>query len=310
MPERVRAESAQFAVPAPGLGRRAFQFQQARQPVADGAAVDPPAALIAEQGRPVTHPRADLIQIPVQDQVEPVEHRHPPRPRAGSLGALAEPHMQLPERPAAEMNIRPVQHRCLISAQPGQIQGPEQRIIPARGSVLPRAGDPLPQETEELLQPVRRRRRGRRRGVRTDMPRGVELIHRVGQPDPERGLDRGSLARDQERVKVLEHLHIQTAGRGRQPLRGQLADHPVHILPGHLPGRAAAGSQEPLQRPRPVADVSSLKPRATSEASKALRHSSWKAAGSRAGPTAPAAAPPAPPSTTRSPIRSTHLAPP
>ena len=216
--------------------------------------MDPPAALIAEQGRPVTHPRADLIQIPVQDQVEPVEHRHPPRPRAGSLGALAEPHMQLPERPAAEMNIRPVQHRCLISAQPGQIQGPEQRIIPARGSVLPRAGDPLPQETEELLQPVRRRRRGRRRGVRTDMPRGVELIHRVGQPDPERGLDRGSLARDQERVKVLEHLHIQTAGRGRQPLRGQLADHPVHILPGHLPGRAAAGSQEPLQRPRPVAD--------------------------------------------------------
>ena len=86
------------------------------------------------------------------------------------------------------------------------------------------------------------------------MARGVELIHRIGQAHPERRLDRGGLARHQERVEVLEHLHIQTAGRGRQPLRGQLADHPVSILPGHLPRRAATSSQEPPQRARPVAD--------------------------------------------------------
>ena len=254
VPQRVRAEPAQPARLAPGHGRSLLQLQQAGQPVADRAAVDPAAALVTEQRRPVPHPRADLIEVPAQDQVQPVQHRHPPRPRPGGLSALAEPHVQLAERAAAEMDIRPVQHRRLISSQPGQIQRPEQRVIPAGGGVLARTGDPFPQKGEELFQPLRRRRRARRRGVRPDMPRGIELIDRIGQADPERGLDRGRLARHQERVEVLEHLHIQPAGRGRQPLRGELADHPVHVLPGHLPGWPAASGQEPRQRARPVAD--------------------------------------------------------
>jgi hypothetical protein len=37
------------------------------------------------------------------------------------LRALAEPHMQLAEKAAAEMDIGPVQHGRLIGAQPGKI---------------------------------------------------------------------------------------------------------------------------------------------------------------------------------------------
>ena len=155
VPERVRAEPGPLPLPADGPCRGVFELEQAGQPVADRAAVDPATALVTEQGPPIAHPRADLIQVPAQDQVQAVQHRHPPRPRPGGLGTLAEPHMQLPERPAAEMDIRPVQHGRLIGAQPGQIQGPEQRVIAARGRVLTRAGDPLPQEREEVLQPLR-----------------------------------------------------------------------------------------------------------------------------------------------------------
>jgi hypothetical protein len=160
--------------------------------------------------------------------------------------------VQLSERAAAEADIGPVRHRCLISAQPGRIQGPEQRVIPAGGSVLAGAGDPFPQEAEEVFQPLGSRRRAGRPGVRAGMPGGVELIGRVGQPDAERGLDRGGLARDREPVEVLERPHMQTAGGGRQPPGRELADDPVDVLPGYLPGRAAAGGREAPQRARPV----------------------------------------------------------
>jgi hypothetical protein len=83
MPQRMRAEphpAGLAAVASPGGGL--FEIEQAGQPVADSAAVEPAAALVAEQRRAVTEPGTDLLQIPHQDQVQAIEHRHPPRPRA------------------------------------------------------------------------------------------------------------------------------------------------------------------------------------------------------------------------------------
>jgi hypothetical protein len=67
-----------------------------------------------------------------------------------------------------------------------------------------------------LLWPIRSlpAARARRRADRQESAptcRGVELIDRAGQADPERGLDRGGLARNQEQVKVFERLNVQTA---------------------------------------------------------------------------------------------------
>ena len=83
---------------------------------------------------------------------------------------------------------------------------------------------------------------------------------------------------------------------------GELSDHPVDVILGYLPCRAAARGQEPPQRAAPVVIVTSLNPRATSEVSNACMHSSWNAAGSRTGPLVSAAAA-NPPRTTRSPFR-------
>ena len=116
-PQRVRAE------PVPGRG--AFQLQQVAQPVTDRATVQPPAGLISEQHRRVREPRPHIAQEPLQQHVQAIEHRHPPRPRPRRPGSLAEPHMQLAERPPAEMQIRAVEHRRLIGAQPSVIQSPE-----------------------------------------------------------------------------------------------------------------------------------------------------------------------------------------
>ena len=110
------------------------------------------------------------------------------------------------------------------------------------------------QEVEEVFHPLRARRRARRRGIRAHMPGSVELIYRISQADPEYRLDLRRLARDQERVEALERLHVAPAGRGRQPLRREPGDNPVNVLPGDLPRRAAASSQEPLQGARGVAD--------------------------------------------------------
>ena len=251
VPQRVRAEPypARFTA---AIGGSLLQVEQAGQAVADRAAVDPAAALVAEQRRAVTEPGTDFLQIPPQDQVQAIQHRHPPRPRAGCPGTLAEPDMQLAERPPAEVHVGPVQRSGLLRPQPGQIQRPEQRIVPAGRRVLAGAGDPLLEEIEELLHPRRARRRAHRRGVRADMPGRVELIHRVDQPDPEHCLDLARLARDKERVESLERLHVATAGRGGQPLGAQPRDNPVDVFPGHVPRRTAAGGQGPFQEPGTV----------------------------------------------------------
>jgi hypothetical protein len=80
------------------------------------------------------------------------------------------------------------------------------------------------------------------------------LADRVLDPDAERRLDLRGLAHRQERVEVLERLHIAPAGRCRQALHGELADHAVDVLPRHFPRRAPARVQEPLQRAAPVDD--------------------------------------------------------
>jgi hypothetical protein len=86
------------------------------------------------------------------------------------------------------------------------------------------------------------------------MPRGVELIDRALQPDPEHRLDLRRLAGGQEPVEALERLHIAPPGRGSQPASGQQTDHPVNILRGHLPRRAIQQREHPLQHPGVVLD--------------------------------------------------------
>src|SRR5436190_17517003 len=80
MPQRVRAEPHPARLTAAFAASSPLQVEQAGQPVADRAAVDPPAALVAEQRRAVAEPGTDLLQIPPQDQVQAVQPRHPPRP--------------------------------------------------------------------------------------------------------------------------------------------------------------------------------------------------------------------------------------
>src|SRR6266516_2758660 len=253
-PQRVRAEPHPpgLTVAVVGPGRGLFQVEQAGQPVADRAAVDPAAAFVAEQRRAVAEPGADLIQIPPQDQVQAIQHRHPPRPRTGCPRSLAEPDMQLAERAPAKMHVGPVHGGGLLRAQPAQIQGPEQCVVASRRRVLAGASDPFLEEIEELLHPLRARRRVRRRGVRADVTSRIELIHRTDQPHPECRLDLTRLARDKERVEALERLHVTPPGRGGQPLRAKPRDDPVHVFPGDVPGWPAARSQEPFQDPGPV----------------------------------------------------------
>ena len=245
-PQRMRAE------PVCGIG--ALEFQQVPQPVADRATVQPPAGLISEQHRRVREPGPHVAQEPLQQHVQPVKHRHPPRPRARRPRRLAEPHMQLAERAAAEMQVRPVEHRRLVSAQPRVIQGAEQGVVPCGRAVLAGGGDPAPQEREESLQPCRRRRRQLRRRVIPDMPGGVELIDRALQPHPEHSLDLPSLAGGQEPVEALERLHIATPCRGGQPARRQRPRHPVDVLRRDLPRRTAQQREHPLQHPGVVLD--------------------------------------------------------
>ncbi len=245
-PQRVRAE------PAGGLS--AFQLEQIPQPVADRAAMQPPAGLIGEQHRRVREPRADIALEPLKQHVQAIEHRHPPRPRPRRPGAFPEPHVHLAERAAAVMQVGPVKHRGLIGAQPGVIQGPEQGVVPGGRAVLAGGGDPPPQEGEESFQPRRGRRRQLTRRVVPDMARGVELINRALDPEPEHRLDLGGLAGRQEPVKSLECLHIATPGGGGQPARGQRPGHPVDIFRRDLPGRAAQQGEHPLQHPGVVLD--------------------------------------------------------
>lgn len=90
--------------------------------------------------------------------------------------------------------------------------------------------------------------------------RGVELIHRIAQPDPERRLDLTRLACHQERVESLERLYVPTSGRGRQSLGGQPGDNPVDVIWCDFPGRTPTGGQEPFKRARAVGDAHPAEP--------------------------------------------------
>jgi hypothetical protein len=108
--QRVRAEPDQLTFPLPFLtAGLSFEVEQVGEPVADRAPVDPSAALVAEQRGALAQTWGDLLEIPAQDQFEPVEHRHPPRSRARCLGSLAETHVDLPEGAAAEVHVGAVQ---------------------------------------------------------------------------------------------------------------------------------------------------------------------------------------------------------
>ena len=111
------------------------------------------AGLVGEQHRRVRELRAHIGQEPAQQNVQPVQHRHPPRPGTGHVGGLAELHVQLAERPTPEMHVRNLQQRRLFRPQASVIQGPEHRVVPRGRTVLAGGGDPRLQELEELAHP-------------------------------------------------------------------------------------------------------------------------------------------------------------
>ncbi|MGW4824627.1 hypothetical protein ACWEP4_38315 [Streptomyces sp. NPDC004227] len=170
------------------------------------------------------------------------------------MGALAEADVELAERAADEVHVRLVQQRCLLRAEPSVIQRPEHRIVPGGGSVLPRRGDPLLHEVEELRHSLRCGWWHQGRGVVADMSGGVELVDRADQADAERRLDLGSLAGLQKPVEPLEDLDVLTTRRGLAALHGEVTDHAVDVLRGHLPRWPAQRGQRPLQQTDVVVD--------------------------------------------------------
>ena len=170
--------------------------------------MDRPAALITEQGLRIAQPGTHIINEPAQDQIEMIQHRHPPGPRPRPPGTLAETDMNLAKRPPPEMQIGQLQRSCLIGTQATVIQRPKQRIVTARGTELAGRRDPIPKETEEVLHPFHRRRRLLRRRVITHMPGRVELVDNLHQTHTERRLNLCCLTRNQEPVEILERLHI------------------------------------------------------------------------------------------------------
>ena len=141
------------------LGHRAaLQLHQIPQPVADRSPVQRTTGLVGEQHRRVRELRTNIGE-PAQHQVQPVDHRHPPRPRPRRMRCLAEPHMQLAERTPPEMNVGDLQQCSLLRPQPAVIQRPEQGVIACRRRVFPGCRDPGLHELEEVRHPLRCRRR-------------------------------------------------------------------------------------------------------------------------------------------------------
>jgi hypothetical protein len=84
--------------------------------------------------------------------------------------------------------------------------------------------------------------------------RGVELIDRADQPHAEIALDLRRFAGLQEPVETFEDLDVLSPRRTRPPGHRQLTHHPVDVLRGHLPRRAAERHQRPFQQPGVVVD--------------------------------------------------------
>jgi len=63
------------------------------------------AGLVGKQHLRIRELRTDIGEKPPQHQVQAIEHRHPSRARSGCVSSLAEPHMQLAERAAPEMDV-------------------------------------------------------------------------------------------------------------------------------------------------------------------------------------------------------------
>jgi hypothetical protein len=137
------------------LGWGTLQFEQVAQPVADGAAVDRAAPFVTKKRLGRRHFRPDVVDEPAQHQVQLVEHRDPAWPGARAAGAFAEADVDLPEGAPAEMQVDELQRGGLVCSQPGVIERPEEGVVPACGPELAGCGDPVAQEGEELLHPLR-----------------------------------------------------------------------------------------------------------------------------------------------------------
>ncbi len=86
------------------------------------------------------------------------------------------------------------------------------------------------------------------------MSAGVELVERILEADPEQGLDLDRLASHKETMETLERLNVASPSGGSEALRGELADHSIHIFPSYLPHRSGELGEETLEHSGPVLD--------------------------------------------------------
>lgn len=248
------------AGPPHGMGAEPFalrpslQLHHPPQPVPDGPSVQLAPGFVGKEHRGLREPPTDVVQIPPQHQIESIEHRHPAWPRPRSMRPLAEAHVQFSERPAVEMRVPEIKPGHLVRPQPGMIKRSEERIVPGRRGILAGRANALPHEGKEDLHAFHAWRGQQRRSFVADVPRGVEFINRAYQPDPERGLDLGGLARLQEPVEALERLDVAPPRGGGQTLHGQVTHHAVNVFVLGFPGGAADQREHPSQHPGLVLD--------------------------------------------------------
>ena len=134
--------------------RCGLELEQVAKPVADRAPMDRTATLVAEQCLRRSEARTHVVDEPVQDQVELVEHRHPARAWPRSSRGLPEADVDLAERAPSEVQVGKLQRGGFVSSQTTVIERAEQCVVPSRRSELACRGDPVAQEREELLHPL------------------------------------------------------------------------------------------------------------------------------------------------------------
>ena len=154
MPQHVRGE----------LGDRPAQMDSRGlgEGAGEGVPADRAAPLGREQRRPgqlpvVAEVPADLAHPPDQQRPGVTQHRHQPLSGSRPARALAQPNVDLAQRPVAEVQILQPQPAQLAQPQPGLGGQPGHRIVPGGGQPLARRRQLTPPGGEE------RRQRGRRR---------------------------------------------------------------------------------------------------------------------------------------------------
>ena len=223
VPQHVWGEPGDRAVQVPGGG-----LAQRR---GERVAADRAAALGREQDRAGQLPvigelAADLSDPPDQQRARITEHRHHPLPRPRPARALAQPHVDLAERPVLEVQVLQPQPAQFPQPQPGLGGQPGHRVVPGCGQPLARRG--------QLTAPAGKERGQRGRGRRdTDMEVArmagpVAVIDRGCNHVPGQLMDLAAVAGFQEAEEQVDRPGLAAPGLGR-PVPLVLAKEPVSV---------------------------------------------------------------------------------